>query len=92
MSWSEDEFFEKALGQKHPLEEDAQVPDRTKIAILTILTEGVEKWCRDSDGLLKKLARERDMLYEKEQQLKAGLPEQVRGVNAGKTPSCGRRS
>ena len=60
------------------------MPDRTKIAILTIFTEGAEKWCRDSEGLLKKLARERDRLDEKEQQLKAELPEQVRGVNAGK--------
>ena len=32
MPWSEQEFFDEALEQKHPMEVEAHLPERTKVA------------------------------------------------------------
>ena len=84
MPWSEQEFFDEALEQKHPMEVEAHLPDRTKVAIMTILTEGVAVWAAHADHRLDELARDREKLAPLEEELKSKIPEQTRGVNEKK--------
>ena len=84
MPWSEQEFFDEALNQTHPMEVEAHLPDRTKVAIMTILTEGVAVWAARADHRPGELARSREELATLEEELKSKIPEQTRRVNEKK--------
>ena len=44
LPWSEDEFFNQAIKIPHPSEAEPIIPDRTKKAIIEILTCSPEEW------------------------------------------------
>ena len=44
MPWSENEFFNKAINTPHPMAAEPTIPDRTKKAIINILTQSIAEW------------------------------------------------
>ena len=81
LPWSEEEFFEKAIKQRHPLEDQPEVPDRTKEAIFTMLTEGPKAWVKATQEKLDKIKKLRDDLEGDEKAMKERLPEKVYKIN-----------
>ncbi len=76
LPWSEDEFFERAIKQNHPLEDQPELPDRTKEAIFTMLTEGPEAWVKATKEKLDQVKKLRDELEDRERELKRKDPQQ----------------
>ena len=58
MPWSEQEFFDEALEQKHPMEVEAHLPDRTQVAFMTTFAGSVAVLAAHADHRLDELARD----------------------------------
>ena len=64
LPWAEDEFFNQPINRPHPSEDEANLPDRAKLAIFNILTNSVEDWKAEKKGKLE-YARKRAIDLEK---------------------------
>ena len=81
MPWSEDDFFNKAINTPHPMAAEPTIPDRTKKAIISILTQSIAEWTEKQTRELQRIRQRAEALKEKEDQAKAKISETARRVN-----------
>ena len=91
MPWSEQEFVDKALEQKHPWKWRHTWLTGQRIAIMTILTDVVAVWAASTGHRPDELAKSREKLATLEEELKSKTPEQTRRVNEKKPTQLPRK-